>query len=74
MPTDNNPPTQGVCIKRQVWYISNAFTNSVEVNAQEAVNLVPQIQLTNSTRQEICVDTSMPDKRIQLIKVKKYSR
>ena len=57
-------------IKRQVRHIGNAFSNSVEVSAQEAVYLVLQIPLTNSTRQVVFVNTSIPDKRTQLIKSK----
>ena len=57
-------------IKHQVRHIGNAFSNSVEVNAQETVYLVLQIPLINSTRQVVFVNTSMPDKRIQLIKSK----
>ena len=57
-------------IKRQVRHIGNAFSNSVEVSAQEAVFLVLQMPLTNSTRQVVFVNTSLPDKRIQLIKSK----
>ena len=57
-------------IKRQVRHIGNAFSNSVEVSAQEAVYLVLQIPLTNSTRQVVFVNTSLPGKRIQLIKSK----
>ena len=57
-------------IKRQVRHIGNAFSNSVEVSAQEAVYLVLQMPLTNSTRQMVFINTSLPDKRIQLIKLK----
>ena len=57
-------------IKRQVRHIGNAFSNSVEVSAQEAVYLVLQIPLTNSTRQVVFVNTSLPGQRIQLIKYK----
>ena len=57
-------------IKHQVRHIGNAFSNSVEVSAQEAVYLVLQIPLNNSPRQVVFVNTSMPDKHIQLIKSK----
>ena len=57
-------------IKRQVRHIGNAFSNSVEVSTQEAVYLVLQMPLTISTRQVVFVNTSLPDKRIQLIKSK----
>ena len=37
------------------------FSNRVEVSAQEAVYLILQMPLTNSTRQLIFVNTSMPE-------------
>ena len=57
-------------IKCQVRHIGNVFSNSIGVSAQEAVYLVLQIPLINSTRQVVFVNISMPDKGIQLIKAK----
>ena len=57
-------------IKRQVRHIGNIFSNSVEVSAQEAVYLILQMPLTQSSRDVVFVNTSTPEKRIQLLKSK----
>ena len=57
-------------IKRQVRHIGNVFSNSVEVSAQEAVYLVLQMPLTQSTRDVIFINTSPNNERIQLLKEK----
>ena len=57
-------------IKRQVRHIGNVFSNSVEVSAQEAVYLILQMPLTNSTRDVVFINTSTADKRVQLLKPK----
>lgn len=57
-------------IKKQVRHIGNVFSNSVEVSAQEAVYLILQIPLTKSSRRVVFVNTSTPDKRIQMLKQK----
>ena len=57
-------------IKRQVRHIGNVFSNSVEVSAQEAVYLILQMPLTNSTRDVVFVNTSTAEKRVQLLKPK----
>ena len=57
-------------IKEQVRQIGNVFSNSVEVGAQEAVYLVLQMPLTRSTRDVVYINTSVPEKRIQLLKQK----
>lgn len=41
---------------------------TVEVSAQEAVCLILQMPLANSTRDVVFLNTSTPDKRIQLLK------
>ena len=57
-------------LKKQVRHIGNAFSNSVEVSAQEAVYLDLQISLTKCTRDTVFINTSTPEERVFLLKPK----
>ena len=57
-------------LKKQVRHIGNVFSNCVEVSAQEAVYLDLQIPLTKCTRDNVFINTSVPEERIFLLKPK----
>ena len=58
-------------IKKQVRHIENVFfSNSVEVDAQEAVYLALQIHLTKGTREVVYINTCASRERVFLIKPK----
>ena len=57
-------------LKKQVRHIGYVFSNCVEVCAQEAVYLVRQIPLTKCTRDIVFINTSTPEERIFLLKLK----
>ena len=56
------------CIKQQVRDTANKFLNSVEISAQEAVYIVLQLPMRNSSRQVIFVNTAPPEDRVKLLK------
>ena len=55
-------------IKQQVRDIGNKFLNSVEISAQEAVYIVPQLPMKKSSPQVVFINTAPPDERVQLLK------
>ena len=57
-------------LKKQVRYIGNVFSNSVEVSAQEAVYLHLQISLTKCTRDIVFINTSTSEERAFYLKPK----
>ena len=57
-------------LKKQMRHIGNAFSNCVEMSAQEAVYLVLQIPLTKCIRDIVFINTSTPEGRILLLKLK----
>ena len=56
-------------IVSQVRHISNKFLNAVEISAQEAVYLVLQMPLRQSSRQVQFINTAHPDDRTFLLKI-----
>ena len=57
-------------MKKQVRHIGNVFSNCAEVSAQEAVYLDLQITLTKRTRDIVFINTSVPEERTFLLKLK----
>ena len=55
-------------IKQQVRDIGNKFLNSVEISAQEAVNIVVQLPMKKSSGQVVFINTAPPDEGVQLLK------
>ena len=55
-------------IKKQVRDIGSGFLNSIEISAQEAVYIVLQHAIRKASRQIVFVNTSPPDKRMELLK------
>lgn len=55
-------------IREKLRVISNKFLNHCEVSAQEAIYLLLQLPLTQSSRSVIFVNTSQPDKRVGILK------
>lgn len=55
-------------IKQQVRDIGSKFVNNVEISVQEAVYIVLQLPMRKASRDIIFINTSPPEKRIQLLK------
>ena len=55
-------------IKKQVRDIGSGFLHSIEISAQEAVYIVLQHAIRKASRQIVFVNTSPPDKRMELLK------
>jgi exonuclease III len=55
-------------IREKMRIISNKFLNHCEISAQEAIYLLLQMPLTQSSRQVHFVNTSPPDQRIHILK------
>ncbi|WAQ99743.1 PIF1-like protein [Mya arenaria] len=55
-------------LKDKVRLISNKFLNHCEVSTQEAVYLLLQLPLTQSSRNIIFINTSLPEKRVEILK------
>ena len=57
-----------VKLRDKLRLISNKFLNHCEISAQEAIYLLLQLPLTQSSRDVIFVNTSPPEKRVEIIK------
>ena len=57
-------------LKQKIRHIGNQFLNNVEVSAQEAIYLLLELSLTESTRSVIFINTSPPEQRAVFIKDK----
>jgi hypothetical protein len=55
-------------IKQQVRDIGNKFLNSVEISAQEAVYIILQLPMRKSSRNDVFINTSPPNDRVELLK------
>ena len=55
-------------LKQQFRRIANKFVNNVEISAQEAVYLLLQLPLKQSSRQVVFINTGLPEERIYLIR------
>jgi hypothetical protein len=55
-------------LKQQFRCIGNKFLNNVEITAQEAVYLLLQMPLRQSSRQTVFINTSLPEDRVYLLK------
>ena len=55
-------------LKQQFRRIANKFVNNVEVSAQEAVYLLLQLPLKQSSRQVVFINTGLPEERVYLIR------
>ena len=57
-------------LKRQIRHMGNKFLNSVEVSAQEAIYLLLELPLTDSSRKVIFINTSPSNERVSFLKDK----
>ncbi len=55
-------------LKDQLKYIANKFVNATEVSAQEAVYVILGLKISQSSRMNIFINTSLPENRTHLVK------
>jgi len=55
-------------IKQQVRDIGTKFLNSVEISAQEAVYILLQLPMKESSREVVFINTNLPEERVKLLK------
>jgi len=55
-------------LKDQLKYIANKFVNSTEVSAQEAVYVMLGLKISQSSKMNIFINTSLPENRTHLVK------
>ncbi|XP_043472427.1 uncharacterized protein LOC122505072 [Leptopilina heterotoma] len=59
-------------VKEVLRVVSNAFLNSSEISAQEAVYCLAGLPLSRSSETEIFINTSHPSQRVHILKGRKY--